>query len=416
MARCTAVRRAPMSLNEYPMKLSSKNTVGLALILGSVTALTPLAIDMYLPAFGMIADHFGAGQSDAELSLTVFFIGLALGQLMYGPLADRFGRKPPLVIGLALASAATFACALVPTISDFILLRFLQALGICAGAVISRAIVRDMFEPMEVARFFSLLMLVMGVAPILAPILGAQVALVFGWQAIFYFISGFGFLALLAITLLLRETHTPNPGVQLSRAFATYRDILGNRLFTGYALAGGAALAGMFGYITSAKFVLIDHYGVAPEHFGFFFGANAAGFIVMSQVNRWLLKHYSFHAILRVALPVVPLAAAGLLVSTLMDAPLWVFIVPLFTFIAVLGVVAPNTMAGALADEGHRAGAASALAGSLQFSLSFVSSGIIGVTEATSPLLMCLVMLGCAGLSLACFWASSRQPRDAVAE
>ncbi|WP_068308408.1 Bcr/CflA family multidrug efflux MFS transporter [Kordiimonas lacus] len=398
------------------MKLSSKNTVGLALILGSVTALTPLAIDMYLPAFGLIAEHFGAGQSDAELSLTVFFIGLALGQLMYGPLADRFGRKPPLVIGLALASAATFTCALVPTISDFILLRFLQALGICAGAVISRAIVRDMFEPVEVARFFSLLMLVMGVAPILAPILGAQVALAFGWQAIFYFISGFGFLALLAITLLLEETHQPNPGVQLLRALSTYRDILRNRTFTGYALAGGAALAGMFGYITSAKFVLVDHFGVSPEHFGFFFGANAAGFIVMSQVNRWLVQRYSFHQILRVALPVVLLSALGLLTATLTEAPLPVFIIPLFTFIAVLGVVAPNTMAGALADEGHRAGAASALAGSLQFSLSFVSSGIIGITEATSPLLMCLVMTACAALSLLCFWSSARQTQQIQAQ
>lgn len=385
------------------MRLSSDNTLGLALILGSVTALTPLAIDMYLPAFGLISDHFGAGQSDVEFSLTVFFIGLALGQLLYGPLADRFGRKRPMLVGLTLAAGASFACAFVPTISDFVALRFLQAIGICAGAVISRAIVRDMFEPIEMARFTSLLMLVMGVAPILAPILGAQVALTLGWQAIFHIIGAIGFLCLLSIAMLLPETHEPNTGVRLSRALSTYADILKSKRFTGYALAGGAALAGMFAYITSAKFVLIDYFGVAPEYFGLFFGANAAGFIILTQVNRALLKTRGFDSILRFAFPILGLAAAALLVAAYFDAPLWLFVPPLFTFIAILGMIAPNTMAGALADEGHRAGAASALGGSLQFSLSFFSSGIIGITEATSPMIMCGVMAGCALIGIASF-------------
>ena len=382
------------------MRLSKQNILGFTLMLGCVTALTPLAIDMYLPSFGAISRHFDASQSDVELSLTVFFIGLAIGQLIYGPLADRFGRRRPLIVGLMIASLTSFGCAMVPNIHDFILLRFLQAFGVCAGAVISRAIVRDMFEPVEVARFFSLLMLVMGVAPILAPIMGAQLALHFGWPAIFEFIAGFGFLCLVAVVILLPETRGPNPGVRLTAALSTYRDILRDKRFTGFSLAGGAAMAGMFAYITGSSFVLIDHFGVAPENFGFVFGANAAGFIFVTQINRALLKRHSYEKILGNAVKLHLLAAVALVVAAASNAPLALFLAPLFVFIASLGMIAPNAMAGALSGEGARAGAASALAGSLQFSLSFFSSGLIGIMHAASPLPLCLVMVSCATISV----------------
>ncbi|WP_417464082.1 Bcr/CflA family multidrug efflux MFS transporter [Kordiimonas sp.] len=382
------------------MQLRRENTLGLALLLGSVVALMPLAIDMYLPAFSAIGAFFDTPQSQVELSLTVYFIGVALGQLVYGPLADRYGRRKPLLFGLTISALSSVACAMVPTIEGLIALRFLQAFGMCAGGVVSRAIVRDMFEPTDVARFFSLLMLVMGVAPILAPIFGAQISLHFGWQMIFYLIAAVSFIDLIAVMFLLPETHKPNPGVRLSATFSTYRDILRDRHFVGYSMSGGAAFSSMFAYITGSAFVLIEYYGVAPENFGFIFGANAAGFIIMSQVNRALLKRYSYHAIFHTGLKVLVGAGALLAIGGIIGVPLPFFLAPLFVFVASLGVISPNSMAGALAGEGRRAGAASALGGALQFSLSFIFSGAVGIVHATSPMPMCLIMLAGAVIAL----------------
>lgn len=376
------------------MHLSKENTAGLALLLGSVVALMPLAIDMYLPAFGAIGAHFNTAQSQVELSLTVYFIGVALGQLVYGPLADRFGRRIPLVIGLAIAAITSVACAMAPSVEMLIVSRFFQALGMCAGGVISRAIIRDMFEPIDVARFFSLLMLVMGVAPILAPIVGAQLAIHFGWQSIFLLIAAVCVIDILSVSFLLPETHEGNPGVRLSSTFSTYRDILRDKRFIGYSMAGGAAFSSMFAYITGASFVLIDYYGVPPEQFGYYFGANALGFIIMSQMNRLLLRHFSYKTIFRVALKVLLVAGLVLAVCGLVGVPLWLFLIPLFIYVASLGVVSPNGMAGALEGEARRAGAASALAGSLQFSMSFIFSGAVGIIHATDPLPLCLIIAG----------------------
>lgn len=375
------------------MHLSKENTAGLALLLGSVVALMPLSIDMYLPAFSDIGAHFGTVQSQVELSLTVYFIGVALGQLVYGPLADKYGRRIPLIIGLSIAAVTSLACAVAPSVELFVVSRFFQALGMCAGGVISRAIVRDMFEPIDVAKFFSLLMLVMGVAPILAPIVGAQLAINFGWQSIFYLIAAVCVIDILSVSFLLPETREPNPGVRLSATFSTYRDIIKDRHFLGYSMAGGAAFSSMFAYITGSAFVLIDYYGVAQEDFGFYFGANAAGFIVMSQLNRWLLKHFSYKVIFHTALKVLLGAGIALAICGVVGVPLWVFLIPLFIYIASLGVVSPNGMAGALEGEARRAGAASALAGSLQFSLSFVFSGAVGIIHAADPLPLCLIIL-----------------------
>ncbi|WP_417449509.1 Bcr/CflA family multidrug efflux MFS transporter [Kordiimonas sp.] len=382
------------------MHLSKQNTFGLALLLGTVVALMPLAIDMYLPAFSAIGAHFDTKQSQVELSLTVYFIGVALGQLVYGPLSDRYGRRVPMLIGLAIAAVTSVACAYAPTIEWLIAARFFQAIGMCAGGVISRAIIRDMYEPIDVAKFFSLLMLVMGVAPILAPILGAQMSLYFGWQSIFLLMAAVCVMDMLSVFFLLPETHEPNPGVRLSTTFSTYRDILRDRHFVGYSMAGGAAFSSMFAYITGSAFVLIDYYGVPPEKFGFLFGINALGFIIMSQVNRVLLKHYSYKVIFHTALKVLFAAGIALAVGGVVGVALPLFLIPLFIFVAALGVIAPNGMAGALEGEARRAGAASALAGSLQFSLSFVFSGAVGLVHAKSPLPMCLIMLSGATIAM----------------
>jgi len=378
------------------MKLSSENTFGLALILGCVTAMTPLAVDMYLPAFPTIAEDLKAPPAGVQLSLTSFFIGLAVGQLCYGPAADKFGRKIPLLVGLLIASLASLLCATAPTMDALIVYRFLQALGVCSGAVIARAIVRDVFEPREGARFFSLLMAIMGVAPILAPLGGAVVAATLGWPWIFNLISAFGFMALFATALLLPETHEGNSGVRFSRVFHTYADILKNRSFLKYALAGGIANAGMFAYIAGATLVIQGHYGMSPGFFAVAFGSNAFGLIGLTQLNRYLLQRHPFSAILKVGFSLLLFAGIALMVAGAFDAPLFVFLVPLFLFLASLGMVMPNSMAGALATEDTRAGAASALSGALTFSSAFLSSAVVGALPDKTPLALASVMGSCA--------------------
>ncbi len=381
------------------MSLSKENTLGIALILGSVTATTPLAVDMYLPAFPAIADSLGAAKSDVQLTLTSFFIGLAIGQLIYGAVADRIGRKKPLIGGLILASVASLLCATANTVDQLIALRFLQALGVCAGAVVARAMVRDMFTPKEGARFYSLLMAIMGVAPILAPLGGSLVVALGSWEWIFGIISAFGFITVAAVALLLPETHEGNPGVRFSRVFHIYGSILMNRTFVKYALAGGIANAGLFAYIAGASFVLQVHYDMSPGLFAIAFGANAFGLIGLTQVNRYLLKRHSFAAILRVGFTVLLTTGLALLTAGLLSAPLWVFLLVLFLFLSTLGMVMPNSTAGAMATEDMRAGSASALSGSLTFSAAFVSSGAVSATEPTTPLSLAVVMSSCAFLA-----------------
>lgn len=390
------------------MRVSRENTLALAVILGSVTAMTPLAIDMYLPAFPTIADDLKTAQSGVQLSLTSFFIGLAIGQLFYGPVADKYGRKLPLMIGLMIASLASFLCASAPTIDALIAYRFLQALGVCAGAVIARAIVRDLFTPKEGARFFSLLMAIMGVAPILAPLLGSGVTAYLGWPWIFNIIAGSGFLALFAVAVFLPETHAGNPGIRFSRTFHTYGSILGNRTFLKYALAGGLANAGMFAYIAGASFVLQEHFGTSPTFFAIAFGSNAFGLIGLTQLNRYLLNRHSFPSILKVGFALLLLSGIVLVFAGFMDAPLWLFLLPLFIFIASLGMVMPNSMAGALATEDTRAGSASALSGSLTFMAAFASSAAVGAMADKTPFALALVMGTCALMA----FLVSRMPDD----
>lgn len=381
------------------MILSKKNTLGLALILGSATATTPLAVDMYLPAFPAIADSLNSPESEVQLTLTSFFIGLALGQLIYGPIADRFGRKKPLLVGLLLASIASILCATAVNVEELIALRFLQALGVCSGSVVARAVVRDMFTPKEGMRFYSLLIAIMGVAPILAPIGGTFVATLAGWEWIFGVIAAIGFITIASVLIFLPETHEGNPGVRFSRVFHVYGDILMNRTFVKYALAGGIANAGMFAYIAGASFVIQVYFGRSEEFFAIAFGSNAFGLIALTQLNRFLLKRMSFAAILKIGFSLLLVAGIAVLTAAILEAPLWIFLIPLFVFISSLGMVMPNSTVGAMATEETRAGSASALSGSLTFSAAFASSAAVSATEPTTPLSLAVVMCSCAFLA-----------------
>ncbi len=255
------------------------------------------------------------------LFLPAYLLGMAAGQLVYGPLSDRFGRKPPLYAGLALYVAASAGCALAGGIDSLIALRLLQALGGCAGMVIARAVVRDLFEAKDSARMFSLLMLVMGVAPILAPLAGGYVMLAVGWRGIFWTLAGLGLAALIAVRVALPETRgsRPGEGIGVIGTLRSFRGLVGDRRFSGPVLAGGFAGAGMFGYISASPFVFIGVMGVPAEHFGWLFGLNAAGLIACSQINRRLLSRCTASALQGTTQHLIG-AVAGALVGALHDA------------------------------------------------------------------------------------------------
>ncbi|GLH35292.1 MULTISPECIES: multidrug effflux MFS transporter [Pseudomonas] len=372
----------------------------MVLILGALSAFGPLAIDFYLPAFPAMAQAFATDEKHVQTTLAAYFLGLSLGQLAYGPMADRFGRRKPLLFGVALFTLASLACAYAPNLDTLILARFVQALGGCAGMVLSRAIVSDKCDPVASAKVFSQLMLVMGLAPILAPMLGGVLVNLAGWQSIFLTLSLFSAACLVAVGLGLPESLPAHmPRQPLSGALRQYVRLLADRTFFGHALTGGIAIAGMFAYIAGSPFVFIKLYGVPAEHYGWLFGTNAAGFILVAQINaRMLAKRGPAFLLVRAVWLYLVAALALLAVAALRPAELWPLLVPLFICIASLGCIIPNASACAMSGQGARAGSASALMGCLQFSVAAGAAALVSLLHDGSAVPMALVISLCGAL------------------
>lgn len=377
------------------------------LILGALSAFGPLAIDFYLPGFPAMALAFGTDEKHIQTTLAAYFLGLSLGQLAYGPVADRFGRRIPLLVGVSLFTLASVACAFAPNLDALILARFVQALGGCAGMVLSRAIVSDKCDAVASAKVFSQLMLVMGLAPILAPMLGGVLVNLYGWQSIFIALTLFSALCTVAVAAGLPESLPATvPRQPLSGALRQYGRLLKDRVFLGHALTGGIAIAGMFSYIAGSPFVFIKLYGVPPEHYGWLFGSNAAGFILVAQVNaRLLAKRGPAFLLVRTVWIYLAAGLSLLVISALQPAMLWPLLIPLFVCIASLGCIIPNASACAMSGQGARAGSASALLGCLQFSVAAGAAALVGVLHDGSAVPMALVIslcgLGAAGMAMA---------------
>jgi DHA1 family bicyclomycin/chloramphenicol resistance-like MFS transporter len=380
---------------------ATPHSTRLTLILGALTAFPPLSIDIYLPSLPTLVRTFGTTDGTVQLTLPAFFLGLALGQLFYGPLSDRYGRRPALLVGIALYTLASAACAAAPTIEALLVGRFVQALGGAAGMTVAMAVVRDRFDPREGARALSLLMLVMGVAPIVAPLLGGWILVLLGWQAIFWVLALFGLSCFLAVLFALPESR-PADAVRpnsIGAALATYGALIGDRRFLGFALAGGFTISGMFAYITGSPTLFIDGFGVPAEDYGWIFGANAAGIVAVSQLNRHLLLDHPGARLLRAAVAVNAAAGIVLVVAALAGSGLAVLLVPLFVAVATVGAVLPNSTSGALAAYPERAGAASALIGSCQLVLGAVASSLIGAFGTGTAVPMAAVIAGCGALA-----------------
>jgi len=370
---------------------------------------------MYLPAFRDIQNSFGTSIENVELSVSTFFIGMSLGQLIYGPLADRFGRKAPLYAGLTLYVIGSAACALAADIDLLIAARFVQASGGCAGIVIARAVVRDLFEAQAAARMFSLMMLVMGSAPILAPIAGGYLLVWLGWRSIFWVLAAFGIACLAGVAAWLPETRPDSARSRhgVAGTLAAYARLLRDRRFLGYALAGGFAQAGMFAYIAGSPPVFIDFFGLSATAYGWLFGANALALIASSQINRRLLAHRNAARLL--ARANMFNAGAGLVlaaVAAMGIGGLPAILPPLFCYLASLGFIFPNATALALAEHGGRAGSAAALLGTLQYSAATISSVLVARLHDGGPWPMAAVIGGCGALA----WCAGRfiVPADAA--
>ncbi len=353
----------------------------LALILGAQTAMGPLAIDTYLPALPTITRQFSASAAAVQLSLSVYFIGIALGQAVYGPLSDRHGRRPPLFVGLALFVVGSLGCALAPSVSALVAFRFVQALGGCAPLVIPRAVVRDLFDERDSVGMLSVLMLVMGLAPILAPLIGGQMLKYLGWRSVFWAYVLYGSVLLLVVAVGLEESlpadrRTRQPAGAVLR---TYGRLLRDWRYLGYVLSGGLVFAGLLAYIAGSPFIFIELYGISPQRFGFFFGSNAIGIIAASQVNRFLVHRCTARQILQAVLWITFMASVGLLLGAYTNyAGLVGIVMPLWFFVAMHGIVSPNTTALAMSPYGAVAGSASALLGTVQFLLGAAAGSLIG--------------------------------------
>lgn len=376
---------------------SHRRFPGWLILMGAITAIGPLSIDMCLPAFPTISQELNA-LGRVELSLASFFIGLALGQLFYGPLSDRIGRKPPLYAGLLLFLLASLGAALSQTMEQLIGWRFVQGLGGCAGMVIARAVVRDRCAPQEAARAFSLLMLVMGLAPILAPLLGGFVVMQAGWRPLFFLLAVFAAICLICSWKLLRESHERRHPEEMNvrKVLKDYGHILRHREFMLYSLCSSLAFTGMFAYIAGSPHVLMQVHGIAPQHYGWIFGSNAIGLIAASQMNARLLRRYDMQLLLHRG--VLGVVSSGIFLATLatLDAlSLPLLLIGLFVFISSLGFISPNASAAALAHQGHHAGTASALMGALQFVLATGAGTAMSLWHAPSALPLAVMMALC---------------------
>ena len=381
-----------------PRGMTRSQLARMVLILGALTAFSSMSIDMYLPAFPQMSRDLGVPLGTVQLSISAFLFGSAAGQLFYGPLADRYGRRRPLLWGLALYVASTLGCASVHTGEGLLFWRVVMAVGGGAGMVISRAVVRDLYDTAEAARMFSLLMLVMGAAPILAPIAGGQLLLITGWRGIFGFLGLFGMLSIAAAALGLPESLPPERRVRhgFARMAAVYGHLLGNRRYLCYAVALGCIAGVNFSYISGAPFLFIELHGVSPQSFGLFFGANACGLIGASQVNRRLLHRFSAQRILDVAIGVN--AVGSLLLTAAVFTGIGGFaaqVFLLFLCLSTTGLLYPNVTALALAPFEKAAGSASALLGTVQYSIGATAGAAVGLLHNGSAVPMTATMAAC---------------------
>ena len=383
-----------------------KSRTILILILGLLSAIGPFSIDTYLSGFPIIANDLHVTVDAVSYSLSSFFIGISLGQLIYGPLLDRFGRKTPLLVGLLIYIIASLGCAVTSSIEQLIVFRFLQALGGCVGMVAPRAIVRDIFPVSESAKIFSTLILILGVSPIIAPTVGSYLIVTFGWQSVFWVQSLMGFLLFAAVLFLLPESKQPDPTFSLKPRPITnsFLYVFNSPQFFTYTLAASLVSAGLYAYLSGSPFVFMKIFNVNEQQYGWIFGFLAAGLIMSSQLNNLLLNKLSSEYIIKIALVTQTAIGITLCVLSMLDwLNLYNAILLIFLFLCCQGFSFPNASALSMAPFKKEVGTASALMGALQMGFGSLAAALVGFMSNGTSLPMTGVMAGCAVLGLTIF-------------
>ncbi|MEU8982702.1 multidrug effflux MFS transporter [Streptomyces sp. NPDC048309] len=398
------------------------------LILGGLTATPPLAMDMYLPSLPEVTQALHAPAATVQLTLTACLAGMALGQLVVGPMSDRWGRKRPLLTGLAVYVLATVLCAVAPNVELLVAFRLAQGLAGAAGIVIARAVVRDLYDGVAMARFFSTLMLISGVAPIVAPLIGGQILRVTDWRGVFVVLTAVGIALTAVVWFRLPETLAPaerhSGGV--GEALRAMRGLLADRVFAGYMLAGGFAFAALFAYISASPFVIQEIYGASPQTFSLLFGLNSVGLVILGQINgKILVGRVSLDRVLALGLALIALAATALLLMSsgvFGEAGLVPVAAALFVLMSAMGLAMPNTQALALMRVRHAAGSASALLGTSSFLIGAIASPLVGIAGEHTAVPMAVVQLAAVLVAIACFvglcrpWQTGRTPDGKAAD
>ncbi|HEX2606023.1 MAG TPA: multidrug effflux MFS transporter [Flavisolibacter sp.] len=373
------------------------------LLLGLLTAIVPFSIDMYLPGFPAIASSLHSNVSRVALSLSSFFVGIGIGQLIYGPLLDRFGRKKPLYVGLLIYCITSLFCAYARSIELLIALRFIQAIGACSATIAATAMVRDYFRPEENAKIYSFLMLVLSISPMLAPTIGGYVAGTYGWPYIFLLLTAIIIVIFFGVYFFLSGSKGADSSYSLrpGAIWKNYRAVLRESYFTTYAVTGGIAFGGLFAYIASSPGVFIENYKLSPGQYGWLFALLASGLILASQLNTVLLRRQTSERIIgRVLLFQVSFALLLVIITAMGITGFWVVVAVLYLYLASIGFIMPNASALAMRPFEKNAGSASALLGFIQMGTGSLTTIVIGLLGIKTVFPMALSLLVCSMLAL----------------
>jgi len=382
---------------------------GWLILIAAMTAVGPVSIDMYLPAFPLMERELA--EHGVERTMAGYLIGIALGQLFYGPISDRFGRKPPLYFGFALYAIGALGCALATSMTMLIVMRVIEALGACAALVIGRAIVRDRCQPDEAARAFATLMMIISLGPIVAPTLGGWVVSVFGWRAVFVFQAAMGVSLLIAMHRMMTESLDPAHVVPLSfrQVARSYTGLLTDRKFVGYSLISGFGVGALFCFVAGSPTVMTDLYGLSPQQFGWMIGMNGLAFMVASRVNIVGLRKHGPEALLARSIW-TPLAISVLMCALAwsIHVPLWLSLILQVAFFVAVALVTPHVAALALAPHGKEAGSSAAMMGAVQSAVCTTAGVVVGAFDDLDIVTLTLLMLaGATGVCLSYLWVRS---------
>ena len=369
--------------------MTKKRYFFLVLILGMLTALAPFSIDMYLPGFPAIAKSLNTTR--VSLSLSGFFIGICFGQLLYGPLLDKFGRKKPLYVGLVLYIIASVGCYFVTSIEQLIAIRFIQAIGSCAATVGAMAMVRDIFPVKDNAKVIALLILVLSVSPMIAPTVGGFVTAAYGWRLIFIILATIAVVILVVITFWLPESYQPDPAYSLKPKpiINSFLTVLRNPQFYTYSICGAIAFSGLFSYLSASPFVFMDVFGVSSKVYGWIFALLSVAFVGSNQVNSVLIKRYKSEQVVNVAIPAMVIIGVIFFIGSLNNLfGLYGTFAMIFAFLCCVGITYPNTAALSLAPFSKNAGTASALLGAFQMAAGTLVSVLVSLFKSRSAIPM----------------------------